>query len=219
MQSSQFGRGRVPAQQQRFDAGSLRQASVMTGSLPVTASRESVRSTDRAVNTASLPNHGNTSQRFYTGSRATTQQNSIRASQGYNQAQGQRSIATPAVRQNNAVPNGSAGNWRTYTPPSRPAQSVQTPGQSPAYSRGSSGSYGYSRPTLNMQQPIVTPRRTYSPPSNVPSNGGYRGAPSGVPSNGGYRGVPSGVPSRGAPSGGGSRAPSGGRSPSGHGRR
>lgn len=70
-------------------------------------------------------------------------------------------------------------------------------------SRGSFNGYGSSRPTLNMQQPVVTPRGggSYSgrPMPSAPSGGGYHGAPSG----GGSRGGNPGGGSHGGSSGGG----------------
>ena len=70
---------------------------------------------------------------------------------------------------------------------------AESPRQSQNNSRGSSGNYGYSRPPLNMQQPVVTPRQEdpISAPStrSAPSGGGYqRGGYRG----GGYRGGSSG---------------------------
>ena len=56
-----------------------------------------------------------------------------------------------------------------------------------AYGRAYGGYGNYSRPTLNMSKPIVTPR-SYG--GSRPSGGGYRGAPSGgshsAPSGGGH---------------------------------
>jgi uncharacterized protein DUF6600/FecR-like protein len=371
MGSDRFGRERVPTHQERFDAGSLRQASVMTGGHPVAPSHESFRPSDRQVNPGAIPNQASANQRFFSnarqggspqgeraqggfnrgglvrqggnpagnqpqqnttrpgfrsfgshdtgtttpapvqqgntnpgnrqsgsnpggnqaqqntarpgfrsfGSRDTgtmtpaptqqgntnpgnrqggsnpggnqTQQNAprpgfrsfgsrdsgivtpapaqmARPSQGSNQ--GQRTFTPPTQRQDNSTPNGREGNWRTFTPPSHPAQPEtggrnfggQSGGQSrPSYSqpaepprqiqnnsRGNSGSYGYSRPPLNMQQPVVTPRGggSYSPPRSAPSGGG--GYSGGGPSNGGYRGGSPGgggsySPPRSAPSGGG----------------
>jgi len=69
---------------------------------------------------------------------------------------------------------------------------------------GSSGYGSYSRPTLNMSKPIVTPR----------ASGAYGGRS--YPSGGGYRGAPSGGHS--APSGGGHPSSSGHASGGGHSR-
>ena len=125
--------------------------------------------------------------------------------------------------------------WRRFTPPSGQVQpygggrnsrgyavgqarpSLSQPAESPRqfqnYPRGRSSNSGYRRPPLNLQQPIVTPRRgSYSYPA--PS---YP-APRSVPSGGGYRGGYSGGGSRGGNFRGGSSS-SGGRGSSGHGRR
>ncbi|MGB7822008.1 MAG: DUF6600 domain-containing protein [Candidatus Sulfotelmatobacter sp.] len=111
-------------------------------------------------------------------------------------------------------PNRS--EWKTFTPPSHSSESASRSGSSAetasresgsywnrtaptsSYSRGaSSSSYGrsgYSRPQLNMRQPIVQPR----------SSGSY----------GGYHGSPSygGGGSHSAPSSGGGHSSSGGHS-------
>jgi hypothetical protein len=132
--------------------------------------------------------------------------------------QGQRGFTPPSSQQ---APSGQSARpgWRPFTAPSRESQpnnggrtferpgggqsrpnspqSSESPRQFQNNSRGSSGSYGYSRPPLNMQQPVVTPRGggSYSNPRSAPSGGG--------PSSGGYRG--GGGYSGGGPSGGGNR--------------
>jgi hypothetical protein len=139
-----------------------------------------------------------------------------------------RAVAAPREATNNG------GGWQRFSQaPSRPAsgQSMSRAPQNESWrsnrsSAPESRSYGnYSRPPLNMRQPIVTPRGgDYSRPSNSqpsysrPSYGGDRGgysAPSrgsySAPSRGGYS-----APSRGgsAPSRGGSAPSRGGGSPS-----
>lgn len=277
MSSGQFGRGRVPMQQQRFDAGSFRQASVMTGSLPVTPSRESFRPSDRQVRPGAIPNRATANQRFFSGSAQAgrsqgqrsqggftrggnptgtqPQQNAVRpgfhsfGSQNSGSARpapaqtarpfqgntpGQRTFTPPSSHQAPSNQSTRPG-WRTFTPPSgqsqpygggrnsggygggqsRPSfsQPAQSPRQFQNYSRGSSGNSGYSRPPLNMQQPIVIPRQgSYSSPSprSVPSGGGYSGGSPGGGSRGsysggGYGGRPSGGGYGGGSPGGGSR--------------
>ena len=313
MQSGEFGHGRVPAQQQRVDAASFRQASVITAGTPFHPTNESFRSTDRAVNPASVPSHSVESQRFYsrsgysTGSPMARQQGNVTAQPGQPQrteggsnhvgnlgatpqpqtvarpgwrgfgsgnAGGQAPAAVPehaansanrpgAVNQSPAPAqqNGERPGWRTFTPPphsSQPAEPanrvnpnyreqtpraqerpnysqpsapsnesgrnldrhIEQPQYRPNYSqppesprqyqsspRGNnenSGNYGYSRPPLNMHQPIVTPRANSSygsMPSPRGGEGGYRGGNSGGGNSGGSP--------RGGNSGGGS---SGGRS-------
>jgi translation initiation factor IF-2 len=316
MPSNQFGRGRVPAQQQRFDAGSLRQAGMLTGAHPVTPSHESYRPSDRQVNPAAIPTRAVANQHFFSTARQSGSPQGEHAQGGFNRGgtpagnQPQQNTARPGFRsfgpnnssnanpgnrpggsssggnqpQQNAArpgfhsfsPNNSGntnrgpasepsarpsqGNtqsqrgfapppsqqapstqstrpdWRTFTPPShqsqpetggrnfsvqggeqrRPnySQPAEPPRQYQNNSRGSTGSYGYSRPPINMQQPVVTPRGggNYSSPRSEPSGGGGYG---GRPSGGGYSGGSSGGGNRGGnSSGGGSRGSSSGGTPS-----
>jgi FecR protein len=287
MRGDQFGRGAVPRQQSRFDANSLRQASVVTGGNPVSPSRESFHSTDRQVSPGAIPNRGTANQRFYSSNARQGAQVQASRSQGnFNRGGAPANVQTP---QNSSGPgyrtfgpgnsaeanlgnrqggSDSRGNqphqniqsqprvnssqatqqqssrpgWRTFTPPSgqsQPTTGGRTYGSQPGEqsrpnsnqgapspqqyrnnsqgqynSRESSGVYGYGRPTLSMQQPIVRPRgETNSPgpamrsaPSGGNSGGGYRSAPSG-----GYRGGSSGGGSRGgsSSSGGGHSSSSG----------
>ena len=340
MRSDQFGRGRVPAHQQRFDAGSFRQASMMTGANPVSPSRESFRPSDRQVSPSAIPNRAAANQRFFSGNaRQGVQGQAERGQSGFNRGgnpsggqpqqnnarpgfrsfgsnnsgnvnpgsrqdglnprgnQAQQNTARPVPEQSGQGPRGfgsnnsgnmnrapapeqmgrpSEGNtrgqreyappspqqapsnqssrpdWRTINPPSRESQPngggrtfegqggaqsrpsnsqpVESPRQYQNYSRGNSGNSGYSRPPLNMQQPVVTPRGggSYSAPPerSAPSGGGnggrgYQGGPSGGGNSGrGYQGGSSGGGSRSGSSGGNSRGGSsssgGGHSSPGH---
>jgi hypothetical protein len=192
--------------------------------------------------------------------RGPTSEQFSRPSQSPNQ--GQRGFTPPSSQQ--SPPNQSSRpSWRAPTPPSgqqmqsnggrtfegqggaqpRPnySQSSGPPRQYQNNSRGGYNNSGSSRPTLNMQQPVVTPRGGGYDSGRAPSGGGgygaYRGgppsggsysgrpmpsAPSGGGYDGGYRGGPSGGgsysgrPMPSAPSGGGGGgyrgAPSGGGS-------
>jgi hypothetical protein len=115
---------------------------------------------------------------------------------------------------------------RSYGAPSRSYGSEGRTYSAPGRSYGSEGrSYGStSRPTLNMRQPIVSPRSygggSYGGARSAPSYGG--GAPRSAPSGGGGHSAPSGHSSGGGSShgGGGSSHGSGGGGSShgGHGR-
>jgi hypothetical protein len=333
MGSDRFGRERVPAHQERFDAASLKQASVITAGHPVAPSHESFRPSDRQVSPGAIPNKTGANQRFFSTARqgATVQapgpqagfnrganpannqpqQNAARPSasnSGGNQPQqtaqrpGFRSFgpqnsgsqtpvptqdrgrnqgtqqgtsnAAPVPQQQNASrpgfrsfgPNNSnntnrgpspeqaarpsQGNtqsprafvppspaqqapaspstrpgWRPFNPPPRPSQPdasprnnggqagsqarpsfsppAESPRQYPNNPRGNSGSNGYSRPPINMQQPVVTPRGggSYSAPRSAPGGGSFGGKSSG---SGGYQGGSPGGGNRGGYSGGGS---------------
>jgi hypothetical protein len=159
--------------------------------------------------------------------------------------QGQRSFNSPGPRESPSSQSAGPG-WRSFTPSSRSSgpdfsrgNTGQGQGQvfsrsgdyssrSQSSPRGNSNVREYSRPPLEMRQPIVVPRenRSYSSPRSAPrgeirggsSSGGYSG---GRPSSGGYRGGNSGGGYRGGSSGGGSRGgqSGGGRASSGRGRR
>jgi hypothetical protein len=250
MQSNQFGHDRVPMQQSRIDAGSFRQASMMTGANPVSPSHESFQSTNRPVNPGSIPNRPIGNQHFFSSNgRQNTAVQAGRAPSNFNggtgnpagnatrgtaSPQGQRGFTPPSPQQGQSVQSSRPG-WRTFTPPggsqiqsnggrtfegqgmpqsrTNYPQSSAPPRQYENNSRGAYNSGATGRPTLNMQQPVVTPRGggSYSG-RTMPSapSGGYRGAPSGGGSSGGSRGgAPSGG-SRGGSSGGGSRGGSSG---------
>jgi Family of unknown function (DUF6600)/FecR protein len=168
------------------------------------------------------------------GSRSPASEQTSRPSQTFNP--GQRGF-TPPSTQHAPANQSSRPGWRTFTPPSgetrsygggrtyqgqgqggaQPRSNYSQPSEAPRQyqnnSRGRSYNSGYSRPTLDMRQPVVTPRGegSYSRSSGRGGNngGGYRGAPSGGGSRGGYSG--------GGPRGGSSS--DGGHSSSGRNRR
>jgi hypothetical protein len=234
MRADQFGRGRVPSQQARLDAGTFRQASMMTGANPVAPSRESFRPSDRAVGSSAIANRAATSQRFFTPRQGGATSFNRGVNPGSNGPAARPSMGNTQQQRGFTQPSSPSGSgWRSFTPSnqsringsprtmeeqgapqsrlnySRPSEPS---GQPQSYTRGSSsnpGYSGYSRPPLNMQQPVVTPRGATSAAPEV------RTAPSG-----GYRGPASAPPSRGGSPGGGSRGgSSGGHSSSGHGHR
>ena len=109
MQSSQFGRARVPMQQSRIDGTSFRQASMMTGANPVSPSRQSFQSVDRQANPGSIPNRAAGSERFF-GSSAR-QNSSFQAGRGTN------SISRgPSYGASSRPSQSSAPAWRTFSP-------------------------------------------------------------------------------------------------------
>jgi FecR protein len=185
-------------------------------------------------------------------SRGPASEQLSRPSQSPNQ--GQRGFTPPSSPQGQSNQSSRPG-WRTFTPPggqqiqsnggrtlegqgapqsrSNYPQSSESPRQYQNNSRGGFNNNGSNRPTINMQQPVVTPRGggSYSgrPMPGAPgggSNGPYRGGPSGggsysgrpMPSapsggsngGGGNRGGSSGGGSRGGNSGGGSHGNSSG---------
>ena len=213
-----FGRGSVAAR--TVSASDLRGARMMTGGVPVTPTRESMRASDRAVSPTSA--HASAQQHFFSdrgasggsfanaggavsrpataassrsfesqGSRDTAAQGWNRfGSQGSQQGAGQQNASRPAENQGQAQ-----GGWQHFTPQSRTESS-------PAANRGSSGSQANSyRPPLNMSKPVVNQRAYSAPAYRAPSAPSYR-APS-APSGGGSRSAPR--PSGGGHSSGGGR--------------
>jgi uncharacterized protein DUF6600/FecR-like protein len=251
MQSSQFGRERVPERQSRIDASTLGQAHVMTGANPVSPSRESYQPSSRAVNPRSIPSRPPSTQHFFSGkANGAAQAGAGNLNRGGSfPANSMKSNPRSLGPENSANMNrgpGATGSrqpiqssrpgWHPFTPPSGASQAGRTmpstnggtlenqrapqqsrpsftpPSQQPRpyqgtnNSRGGSNGYRSSRPTLDMHQPIVTPRGGGSPPSRGPSGGNYS-APQ-APRNyggGGSRPAPSSPAPRGGFSGGGSR--------------
>jgi hypothetical protein len=242
VQGNEFGHGRVPAQQSRIDAGTFRQASLMTGTHPLSPSRQSFQSTDRQVNPNSIPNRAGSNQHFFSSNARSNSSfqaggGSANFNRGGNPAQqnAARDGFNGASSQHGQSIQSSRPGWRTFTPPggqqnqsngSRALESQGTPQarpnspQNPNYSRGNYNANGSSRPTLNMQQPVVTPRGggSYSgrPMPSAPSGGNYGPNRGGTPGSGSSpsRPVPA-APSRGNYGGGGNRGGSPGGAPHG----
>ena len=241
MRSNEFGSGRVPMQQSRIDAGSFRQASVMTGANPVSPSRESFRPTDRQVEPRLDSKPRKQQSAFLQQHRAPehivsvwTRRERLQPWRKPNRQRKPRPLArTGPARLHSALlaagsvdpvvearlahihsafrpaevnrmaagrlkGRGATQSRSNYSQPSAPPRQYEN------NSRGGSNDSGSSRPTLNMQQPVVTPRGggSYSgrPMPSAPSGGGYGGYRGGQPGGGGSN-SPRPMPS--APSGGG----------------
>jgi hypothetical protein len=147
MRSDQFGRGRVPMQQQRFDPGALRQASVITGGHPVTPSHESFRPSDRTVAPGAIPSRAGANQRFYSNARQSATPQEQRSQGGFNRG------GNPSAnqQQQNAQRPGFRGfgsrDTGTVTPgPSRDGNANQGNRQGGSYP-------GRSQPQQNTERP------------------------------------------------------------------
>ncbi len=184
MGGNEFGRGAVSPHQQPISAASFRQASLMTGKVPVSPSRESFSPSGRFANPSAVRNVPPASQRFFSPA--------ARTSNAAN-TPGSRSFASP----NNPGRGGSTfGANRNGGPAGRAASQPfsRMPAQSTAANRGPApGAPQASRPGW----------RTFTPPPSaganrqMPSSGvGNRTAPNGPPSR--YFSSPAGQPSRNA---------------------
>jgi hypothetical protein len=159
-----------------------------------------------------------------------------------NANRGQESF--PGNRDNESVPgnrgatNGSQGNqkgWQRFTPPSHEIQPQNydrgntQPNSSPrsfqAPAQELRGSNSYERPTLNMRQPIVTPRgvynapaqRGYNAPQQQPRQSEQRSPTYSAPRGGGSAPRTFSPPSGGSRGGGGNHSNGGGHSSGGGG--
>ncbi len=204
MNANQFGRSSVPSHQEGMSAGSFRQASMITGKMPITPGRGSYSATGRGADPSSFRNAPSGSQHFFTSSRsgAAFGNNSAREQSafapGRNGGSSNRSSYQAAIsNRGSASTQSTRSGWRTFTPPqssnrgtannsaretygsasrnsgsttgnrggwdqyNSPERGSQRTYQPPANSsRGWSEGYSnsYSRPPLNMRQPIVVPR-------------------------------------------------------------
>jgi hypothetical protein len=181
MDGNKFGREAVPAHQGNISAASFKQASLMTGKVPVTPSRESFSPTSKAPGASSVRNAPASSQHFFspsarsstavaanTGARNTGVNSNARAAGNV----GARTPSSPqqgAASQQHAQNNQSSQNGRTgwqhfSPPPSRgtPSSGSNQPTRAyqPPASSSSRGGYpsASNRPPLNMNKPVVQPR-------------------------------------------------------------
>jgi hypothetical protein len=187
MGSREFGRGSVPAHQQRVDPGSLRQASVITAGHPVTPSRESFRPSDRQVNPGAIPNRASTNQRFFSTARTGASQQGQSSQGGSNRGgnlavnQSQQNAGRPGIRNFGSSNSGNvnsgnrqgASNSGTNLP-------LQNEGRSGSAGSGSSISSGNANrgpvpPSGNTQgsRGFVPPSSQQSP-SNPSTRPGWR---------------------------------------------
>ncbi len=199
MRADRFGHGRVPMRQARFDAGSFRQARVLTGANPISPSRESFRSSDRRVNPGAIPNRANRNQRFFSSNarrgasgQAQRGQGGVNRGASPRSTQPQRNTARPGFRSfgsNSSSNTGSVNRGRTPQQTSRPSQPSNqvNRGASPRSAqpqrnsaRPGFRSFGSNSPgntgSVNRGR---TPQQTSRP--SQPSNQGNRGQRSFTP--------------------------------------
>jgi hypothetical protein len=108
-----FGRGRVQPMRGRLGEDAIRQAQVLTGSVPVVPGRESLRATDRAPGASSVPSRNLDSQRFFsrgrTSSPAAPRNFEQQASQFRQQLEQQHAPVISAPARTSGQPNAGFG--------------------------------------------------------------------------------------------------------------
>jgi len=267
MDSNHFGREGVSGHQS-ISASEFRQASMVSGKMPISPSRESYSPTGRTASASSYRNAPSASQHFFTGNSRTNAgfnrsagsfNNATHVQSGFGESRGTGTFEhtptnTESARGSSGSIQSSRPGWHTFTPPQGGVNNRSYSGNE--YSRSNEGNSGfrssastprsgsssspynnsYSRPPLNMRQPIVTPRGGSGGYSNAPRGsyaqpraGSANSAPKtfnaprptfSAPRSGGSGGShPSYSAPRGGNSGGGKHSSGGGHSGGGHGGR
>jgi hypothetical protein len=221
MDSRSFGHGTVPAHQTGMSAGEFRNASMVSGKMPVNPGRGSYSASSREASPSTIRNTASNSQHFYSSSRNSG--GTAQSSRGYGATSNQRnggnsgySNSTRSAQPNiNGANRGGASNstarpgYRTFSPPSssganRGAPSTQSNTRGPTTNNpGNRGGFGSPNSASRPYQPPNAQSNTRGPMANPGNRGGF-GAP-----NGGsrpYQG-PNSAARGGYPGGGGSRPP------------
>ena len=126
MRGDQFGRGAVSGHQESMSAASFRQASLISGKMPITPSRESYSPSGREANPSSYKNAPSSSQHFFsggTGGNSAVNSTSSRSSSfgtngGSTSFSGHSAEAMNSNHSNSsAATQSNRSGWRTFTPP------------------------------------------------------------------------------------------------------
>ena len=164
MDSRSFGRGTVPAHQTALSAGEFRNASLVSGKMPVNPGRGSYSATNRVASPTTIRNTTSNSQRFYSPSRNNNSGGAAQSSRGFGATSNQRN-------------NGYSG-YSNSTRSAQPNMNGNRGSQPGTEGRASNPAMGANRGNA----PSSTARpgwHTFTPPS---SSGAKRTAPN-APSN------------------------------------
>ncbi len=171
MGANEFGRGAVSTRQENISAASFRSASLVSGRMPVSPSRESYSPSGRSANASTIRNAPPASQRFFSGAsrsagvngsnnngaRSQSSFDGNRNTGGFQPMNSNRSNASSSANTGRETYSSTSressqqarGNWQQFTPPSRSAQSQQTGrgsvSQSEQYQRGGAPQSQYER--------------------------------------------------------------------------
>jgi FecR protein len=168
MDSNRFGRDAVHGVGTRMSEASFRSASMVSGRMPISASRDSYSASGRAANPASYRNAPSSSQHFFSaaghmgaasnGFAGRSMNNNVggRESFGANANRNRGSFGGSANQNRGAITSSRPG-WHTFTPP-------QSGANRGAETRGFSASQGSDRR-------FSQPNRSYNSP-NTASRGG-----------------------------------------------
>ena len=194
MDSRSFGRGTVPAHQTAMSAGEFRNASMVSGKMPVNPGRGSYSASSREASPSTIRSTASNSQRFYSSSRNSS--GTAQTSRGYGATSNQHSggysghsNGTRSAQPNiNGANRGGTSNstsrpgWHTFTPSSSSGANRTTP-NAPSNNRGAAGNpgnrsgYGAPNTTTRTYQPPNSQPNMRGPTTNNPGNRGGFGAP------------------------------------------
>jgi hypothetical protein len=174
MAGNEFGRGAVSMRQERIGADSFRQASVMTGRMPVNPSHESFSPSNRSVNPSTMRGGPAGSQRFFSGNRTgfAAGSEAVRGNSGFGanrnagftNGRGVENGPGSGSPANRGSVGGGTPGWRTFTPPPSGNRGSSTPERESSV-RGFNNSSG---PQRQFNSPNISP--------NTASRGGYGGS-------------------------------------------
>jgi len=181
MDSRSFGRGTVPAHQTALSAGEFRNASLVSGKMPVNPGRGSYSATNRVASPTTIRNTTSNSQHFYSPSRNNNSGGAAQSSRGFGATSNQRN-------------NGYSG-YSNSTRSAQPNMNGNRGSQPGTEGRTSNPAMGANRGNA----PSSTARpgwHTFTPPS---SSGANRTAPNAPSNNRGSTGNPGNRGGYGAP--------------------
>ena len=167
MDGNRFGREAVPGHQQGVSAASFKQASMMTGKLPVTPSRESFNSTNKAAGASSIKTAQSSSRRFFSpatprNSVATATANRDRMSGG-NSAP--RTNTAAGARSSSAANQTLGSGTATSRTPPLPGPARMSGGNSTA--RNNNAQRQFTPPSAQQNSPAQQRAQNYQPKTRV----------------------------------------------------
>ena len=185
MNSNEFGRGAVHGVGTRMSEASFRQASMVSGRMPISPSRESYGAAGHAANPASFRNAPSSSQHFFSAAgRTNTASNGFGGRSVNNNVSGRESFSgnrgnsesrsfSGSANENRGAITSNRQGWHTFTPP----QSGGNRGEasSNSFGRGITGAQSDNRSgweRFNSQGRGSQSDRSYNSPGSA-SRGAY----------------------------------------------
>ena len=158
MRADEFGKARVPARQEAVSAAEFREGRMMTGAMPVTPTRESLRSTDRAVSPTSIPNRSMGSQKFFSKARPAAAPRPFNEQAAQVQRVMQVSRMNPGTNHSASRSTGNPSPDRTPAHRANAGSASQNREQSGWHGFGPAGQSATAQGATRGSNPISAPR-------------------------------------------------------------